>query len=141
MAVVPLTASAGRANAFDGRLRDLRPGKYRVELDGPELAKPLAAEPAVPAPFEVLPTENGELLDLSADENLLRRLADETGGRLFTPDDAEQVLDVLARKLQPRQERHDTKPWQDEPLVWWVLGILAGLLCVEWAWRKRLDLP
>jgi hypothetical protein len=141
VAVVPLTASARRANAFDGRLRDLRPGKYRVELDGPELAKTLASEPAASAPFEVLPAENGELLDLSADENLLRRLADETGGRLFTTDDVEQVLDALARKLQPRQERHDTKPWQDEPLVWWVLGVLAGLLCVEWAWRKRLDLP
>jgi hypothetical protein len=43
--------------------------------------------------------------------------------------------------VPPRETRQDSRPWQDEPLVWWVLGVLVGLLALEWLWRKRLDLP
>ena len=53
----------------------------------------------------------------------------------------EQVLELLAQKVQPRESRHDSKPWQDEPMVWWLLGALVGLLTLEWLWRKGLDLP
>ena len=43
----------------------------------------------------------------------------------------EQVFDLLAQKVRPRESREDVKPWQDEPLVWWLLGILTGLLTID----------
>jgi hypothetical protein len=137
IATVPLEANPHQKRLLEGKLRELPPGTYRVELDIAELA-PMAKDDAV---FTVLADEKGELNDLSTNWDLLQALADESLGRLFTAVDVEQVLALLAQKVQPREIRQDSRPWQDEPLVWWTLGVLVGLLTLEWACRKRLDLP
>jgi len=81
-------------------------------------------------------------LQINAQQSrLLEGIAEQRQGRLFTPADVEQVLDLLAQKVQPRESRQDSKPWQDQPMVWWLLGALVGLLTLEWLWRKGLDLP
>jgi hypothetical protein len=134
-AVVPLHAITAQNRTFEATLSQLPPGSYTVELGIAELGH------MPPAPFTVLPEENRELLDLSPNWELLQALAQQSHGRHLTPADAAQVVELLAQKVQSWQERQDMRAWQDAPLVWWTLGVLVGLLAVEWVWRKRLDLP
>src|SRR5262249_18521124 len=144
VAVVALTPNQQQKNLLEGKVRDLSAGTYRIELDIAELRDPPSLDPAEAksgtqdprAAFTGLSRTNDELLDLSTDWELLGGLAEESQGRLFTPETVEQVLDLLARKVAPRELRQDSKPWQDEPLVWWSLGVLVGLLTLEWLWRK-----
>jgi hypothetical protein len=138
VAVVPLHANPQQSRLLEGKLRDLDAGAYRVELDAAKLGDPPFTGDAG---FTVLPPENAEMLDLSTNWELLQGLAAQSQGLMFTPENVEQVLDLLAQKAQPREIRQDSKPWQDEPLVWWMLGIFVSLLALEWLWRKRLDLP
>lgn len=136
--VIPLQINAQQGRLLEGKSRDLPAGTYRVELDIAELREPPVTGDST---FTVLPEENSELLDLSTNWELLQGIAEQSQGRLFTPEDVEQVLEMLAQKVQPRESRQDSKPWQDEPMVWWLLGALIGLLTLEWLWRKGLDLP
>ena len=75
-------------------MRELPAGKYRVLFDTPELRDP-AAEKDPGAPFEVLPPENTEMLDLSSNPELLQAIAEQSGGRLYTPETVEQLTHVV----------------------------------------------
>jgi hypothetical protein len=138
VAIVPLHVNAQRGKLLEGKLRDLPAGAYRIDLDVAKLRDPPFSGDAG---FTVLPVENTELLDLSPNWELLQGLAEQSQGRMFTPENVEQVLDLLAQTVQPREVRQDSRPWRDEPLVWWALGIFVSLLALEWLWRKALDLP
>jgi hypothetical protein len=50
-------------------------------------------------------------------------------------------VDRLERRVARTEYRDESRPWQDAPMVWWMLGVLLGLLTLEWGWRKWLDLP
>jgi hypothetical protein len=141
-AVVPLRPSKQSARFLEGSPGALPAGMYRAELDIAELGN-LAPDKAAKslATFAVRGEDKSEMLDLSPNWELLQGLAVASGGRVFTPVEVDALLDALAQKVQPRQIRQDSKPWQDEPWVWWTLGLLLALLTCEWLWRKRLDLP
>ncbi len=77
---------------------------------------------------------NEELLDTSADPDSLRQLAEQTGGRTFAPDEADQFLKQLERHQQaslvpPRREY----VWND----WKVMLAVLGWVTVEWLLRRR----
>ena len=122
-------------------------GSYRVEIDIPEYRDKIAEKTGEPERmgkhgdrFDVLPRENRELLDLSSDWNLMRKLADESDGTLYTPDTIEEIVDRLERRVERKVESTKSVPWEGEH-VWWLLGTLLGLLTLEWLWRRWLDLP
>ena len=65
-------------------------------------------------------------------------------GRRVIAGLAEEIVDRLARRVESKEQRDEgseRRPWQDAPMVWWMLGVLLGLLTLEWGWRKWLDLP
>ncbi|MBI2808967.1 MAG: hypothetical protein HYX68_28625 [Planctomycetes bacterium] len=148
VASVPLGATKQKPNLFETKVRDLAPGTYRVELDIPQYRSQIA-EPGddKKAPdkerdlFRVLPREQKELLDLSADWSLMRNIAEFSDGRIYTPENVEEIVERLAQRIERHEHSEDSKPWQDVPMVWWLLGILLGLLSVEWVWRKLVELP
>ncbi|HZZ78930.1 MAG TPA: hypothetical protein VFE62_10455, partial [Gemmataceae bacterium] len=125
---------------------DLPAGTYRIELDVPQYRDLLAEskeEAAAPGGdvFRIYPREHGELLDLSTNVGILQILAERSGGKLYSPDDVDGLVDRLERRIARTEYRDESKPWQDAPMVWWMLGVLLGLLTLEWGWRKWLDLP
>jgi hypothetical protein len=147
IAVVPLAVNSRQTNLLEANVRDLPTGTYRMELDIPAYRDALAAPSKGKDPtsgrdlFRVLPRDNRELLDLSTNWPLMQTLAERSDGKLYTPNNVEELLDRLARRIQRTEHRDESKPWRDEPMVWWLLGLLLGLLTVEWVWRKWLDLP
>jgi hypothetical protein len=146
IAAVPLLQDSERKKQWIGKIKRLPPGTYQIELDVPELrAKlpdaPLKEKETAAHGFTVLPPEDGELIDVATNWDLLQALADQTGGRLFTAEDADQLPDLLARQVERKESRREERVWQDIPMVWWVLGLLLTLLAAEWTLRKLSGLP
>jgi hypothetical protein len=146
VAVVPLFANPRQPNVLEAKVRDLPAGIYRMELDMPQYREQLAApsdDKDAPAKgrdlFRIWPREHGELLDLSTNWGVMQSLAERSDGKLFTAANVEEILDRLERPVE-RTEAGD-EPKALAGLVWWMLGVLLGLLTLEWGWRKWLDLP
>ncbi|MCI0642219.1 MAG: VWA domain-containing protein [Gemmataceae bacterium] len=150
--VVPLETSAQQARLLQAKAPDLPPGVYRIELDIPELKDKLVAKDPLPNgrdsdslsrgdTFTVLPPEDRELADLAVNWSLLQALADESNGRQFTIENANELVDLFARQVEKREDRQEERVWADPPLVWWLLGLLLGLLTLEWLGRKLAGLP
>lgn len=144
VALVPLGQRAGQPRVFEGKLRDLPAGSYALELALPDMADKLLA-PAKPgaerrplrALFRVLPPESRELADLQTNYPLMEELAARSGGRVFTPDAAGELAELLKGRSVTVSEHHEQKLWQ-----WWVpLVVIVGLLTLEWVARKIAGLP
>ena len=137
--LVPFTQPDGRPRDLTASIKDLPLGKYAVELDIPEWADLLQGPVGTDgragklrSPFEVLPADGEELLDLSADYPLLEELATATGGKVYTPE----TLDELVGRLQTQTatvEHRTVRPFRQS---WWTLGVILLLLSAEWGLRK-----
>jgi hypothetical protein len=138
VAVVELKANAAQPRLLEGTISSLPSGTYRIEVELPHLKEKLAGKDAE---FTVALAPQREFRDLSADWELLGELASKTGGKLFTPENVEQLVDLFARQITIREHRAEHKLWQDAPLVWWVLALLVLLVTVEWSVRKMAGLP
>jgi uncharacterized membrane protein len=70
------------------------------------------------------------------DHNLLRRIADESGGTVLNgAKDLTAMIDGLPRVVGPSEVKK-TPAWS----VWPLLSLLIALLTVEWVWRRRIGL-
>jgi hypothetical protein len=144
VALVPLAKRGGQPRVLEGKLRDLPPGRYAIELAIPELADKLLApakegQEAKPlrAPFSVLPPESKEMIDLEMNYPLLEEVARNSGGKVFTPLEIEELEHLLVTHGVPHVEHHESKLWQ-----WWgILALVVALLTVEWVLRKMAGLP
>jgi len=150
VALVPLSRRAAQPRVLEGRVRDLPAGEYAVELVMPDFTdkllakagpagKPNAGEPGKPmrAHFTMKPPDSKEMIDLETRWPLLEEIAAKSGGKVFTAEDAGQLVDLLVSQSVPYSERHEQKLWQ-----WWVLlALVLALLTVEWAGRKLAGLP
>jgi hypothetical protein len=148
VALLELRRNEKQQQTFAGAARPLPPGTYRLEPVVPDFQERVAAPAKGEADgarhgdtFTVLAADADELADLGADWEQLRQLAGVSGGEVFTPETAAELVERLTRAVETRQVRHEQALWQDAPLVWVVLGLLVGLLTLEWVGRKRAGLP
>jgi hypothetical protein len=142
IALVPLTRRPAQPRSLEGRVRDLLPGEYAMELEIPDYADKLQAKagPAgkpLRAHFTIEPADSKEMIDLQTRWPLLEEIAAQSGGRVFTPENADELIERLVNQSVAHTERHEQKLWQ-----WWVLLVLVlALLTLEWAGRKLAGLP
>lgn len=99
-------------------------------------------QPAGPGAFDaftrfVVDARDLELDDPSADRALLDELAQLTGGRSIVPEESATLLKSFAETTFPdlTQIRQITL-WDQ----WWVLGVFAVFLSLEWALRQTSNL-
>lgn len=149
MAVVSLTPDGGGLSFFKGSAKNLPAGKYRIELDIPESGDKLK----LPSEdkdghdyrdsFVVQPPENKEQAQLAVDWSLLDSLAQKSGGgsKALTPAELEDLIGRLSAEVIAHEQSEERRPWQDEPLTWYLLAALLTLLTVEWTIRKLAALP
>ncbi len=130
VASVALEADANSGGVFRGQTAPLTEGDYevRIRVDGlPE------DQMKARTFFTVQAGSGGEMAILSANEELLRNVAANSGARFFR----EEEIDQLTRQLKPlskgRIEEMDMLLWQS---YWWFVPIIL-LLTLEWALRKR----
>jgi hypothetical protein len=143
VAQVTLARKEAQPRLLEGRLDDLPPGQYAVELDVPRLGDRLQGPPGPdgkPTPLRATFTVTGEseeMTQLATNWDLLEKLAAESGGRVFTPDNAAELIDLLQRRGVRVEHHTENRLWQ-----WWVtLVLLLALLTVEWVGRKWAGLP
>ncbi|MFG0296543.1 MAG: hypothetical protein ACF8PG_11615 [Maioricimonas sp. JB045] len=112
----------------------LQAGNYEVELqiEGAEVVdRPIVAE------LIVSPQLTNELADLAADRELLQQIARETGGRLFLPDEVNQIPDLFRDVTQASSEYREEPLWNQ----WPAFILLCLILMAEWVLRKLNGLP
>lgn len=130
---VALTMSRGESETrWNSTFTPRVEGEYRVELD----ASPWH-EAAVVRRFRVV-DEDREKLNTSADSELMRQLAQRTGGLVL---DASKIDEVPAQLIdaQPRVEMTTrTEPAWNR---WEVLLLLSAMLGVEWLGRRWMGWP
>ncbi|MGL4419446.1 MAG: hypothetical protein ACRCZF_02160, partial [Gemmataceae bacterium] len=144
LGLTPLQHPEGRSRDLMGKIKDLTPGKYAVELEVPEWANELVGPPGpdgrattLRCPFEILPPDAEELVDLAANTPLLEELATLSGGKLHTPETLGELLKSLAEKTAKRETFIENPVRQS----WWLLAWLIFLLALEWSIRKWAGLP
>ncbi len=73
--------------------------------------------------------------DLSADIEFLTKLAEESGGRLISEDELENVVQLL----QPEREVADLSKAVWVPMwdKWWMLALIVFFFGIEWFLRRR----
>jgi hypothetical protein len=137
-ALVPLTRREAQPRVMEGRLRDLPPGQYFIELAIPALADQLRGPTGkLRAEFAVTPSASEETLELAANRPLLEELAIKSGGRVFTPENVNELADLLIGQAITHQLHIENPLWQ-----WWpTLALFLVFLTLEWMGRKWAGLP
>jgi hypothetical protein len=144
VALVPLKPREQQTRVLEGRIHDLAAGQYAIELAILDLADKLQAPPGpdgksapLRATFTVLPPESPEMVELGTNLPLLEELAAKSGGKVYTPENASELVDRLARNEVTREHYSEHRLWQ-----WWpTLVLVLFLLTVEWIGRKWTGLP
>jgi|SRR5579875_77289 len=142
VALVPLSRRPAQPRVLEGKIRGLPPGEYAIELVVPEYADKLLtkegpSDKPMRAPFTIRPPESKEMIDLETCWPLLEAIAAQSGGQVFTPENARELVDLLIQQSVPYSERRERKLWQ-----WWVVLVLVlAFLTIEWTGRKLAGLP
>ncbi len=142
VSVVTLKPRDGQPRLLEGKIRGLKEGTYRLEPEAPELQEWLRdpADNKTPKPrqamFEISMPESKEMLNLAPDWDQMEELADGGHGKVYTADNAMDVVKAL-KNLQEKQEvRPEIRLWE-----WWpALAVVLLLLTLEWAGRKLAGL-
>ena len=138
MAQVTLTQHPEIPGQFEAKPTGLPPGDYELEIDIPGMDDKLvdAAGRRLRAPFQVLPSENGEMLNLAANWVRMKEISDATGGISVAVERAAAVIEHLKSRTATREISVDSRV----STSWWLLLPLIALLTVEWSVRKWLGL-
>lgn len=129
------TDAEGRAS-FELTLS--RPGTWRLEARArPEAAEGTEGTEKVPtdATFVAVETAGREMEDLRPDVELLRAVAEMSGGRFYdvAREQAPQTLPIEPDRVEKLLGREVYPLWDN----WIVYAVVAGCLCLEWWLRRR----
>jgi hypothetical protein len=121
---------------YETSLNDLMKGEYTLRVEPPpDTSLDIPANP-VEVPLHVAPSSEAELLDVSGDQRLLRRIAEGSGGQLLLPEQLSSLPDRLA-EIRSRQHDFERYPLWDSPYLY---ALVVASLSAEWALRKRWGL-
>ena len=119
-------------NLYTAQFELLQKGKYRIRATGSSGNLKLGEDQVdIYAHPQLAELENPQL-----NEDLLKQLAEQTGGAYFTMSNAESVPENIANVQNPIFVDAERELWS-HPLV---LLAVVGLLGTEWFLRKRIGL-
>jgi len=108
-------------------------GLYEIGVTATRAGTPAGSDTA----YVRAAPDDGEYFDAAMRATLLKRIADDTGGRFYTASTASSLADditYLGRGVTVVQE----KDLWDMPIV---LALLVGLVGGEWFLRRKVGLP
>ena len=133
---VKLGKAGKSGRSYEGLVLNLKPGKYRITLsDDTDVTD---SQPNGQQPFTEVEVENppGELVDLRLNREEMEQVANRTAGKLYTPADADDLLQELrpVTRVVSRISRVPPLPiWNRAAFFFAVAGALTTL----WILRKR----
>ena len=127
-----LKASKDSRNLFEGVIPQAIEGEYEARL-----LPPPVLEGGLPSTTFGVDPPAGERERIQMNEPELTRAATASGGKFFTPFDADSLLKDLPK---PQQVPLDTDPPIPLWNTWPVLVLFLTLLVAEWVLRKRAQM-
>ena len=118
---------------YRGQVAGLDDGAYEVSIQASGYSES-ALKPR--SQFVVLPAETGELDETAANENLLKQMAEQSGGVYLREEEIKRLPELLSPLSSGRVVESETPLWQS---YWWFTAIVL-LLTIEWILRKRAGL-
>lgn len=129
---ISLEQVLGQDGLYTGRFIPPRHGEYRVTLVGTLGGKSLGEQSGL---FEVAESY-AEFTNAELNAQLLQTLANTSGGRYYTLEDAAQMVNHIPLVESATSRLVDEEVW-DMPLIFVIVMFLFGL---EWFLRKRRGL-
>lgn len=125
---VMLAPKPGTEGQYEGRIQVRSTGAYRLVIDRRDDLQPIEREIFVEA-------SNLEMRATQMRRAELQGLAKQVGGdsRYFDVDEAAQIPKLITDASRTTRFRGRAQPMWDNS---YVLAVLIGLLCIEWALRK-----
>jgi hypothetical protein len=133
---VTLNSLGEGSGRYQATINDLDAGDYVLHVEAPEDPSTEIPPDPIELPLRVAARYEAELADVSGDEQLLRSIANASGGQFLT---LEQLNTLPARldTIRQRQSRLVEYPLWDSPYLF--IFVLA-CLSTEWALRKKFGL-
>jgi len=130
---VPLEWTVENDGEYRGRVTPLEDGFFRIAVggsraDGEDVGRGATA-------LRVAPSE-AEYFDASMRAPLMQRIADETGGRFFRANEADELADAISYSGRGITVVEQRELW-DMPIM---LFLLLGLMGGEWMYRRSRGL-
>ncbi|MBI2834966.1 MAG: hypothetical protein HYX76_11135 [Acidobacteria bacterium] len=125
---VPLEWTGARNGEYRGTFVATGQGSYEVQVEASRAGKPVGA---TVAHVRAAPGD-AEYFDARLDAARLRRIADETGGRFYTPE----TVGGLPEDLKYAGRGVTTTEQRDLWHMPIVLALLLALTCAEWGYRR-----
>lgn len=117
------------ANTYDGEFKVDELGQHKIELVGTS-----SSLGQLNGRSNLLVSDlNREFYGAAQNSDLLKRIAGETGGKYYTTDQTDSLLDDLTYRQSPYSERVTKDLW-DMPINFM---LIIALLSAEWFLRKR----
>ena len=136
--VLKRVQDAAREGMYAEQFTALQEGDYKIELQHPAAADQLLVR-EVRAKIPALETERPERNDA-----LLREIADKTGGDYYVGLDAAMNRlggrPGIANLMKPQDQKTPLPGTPDrrfeQLLMTWLMGLICGVLCLEWLLRR-----
>lgn len=143
--VMKKTKDAERQGTFSEQFIALQEGDYQIELQHPAAADQILLR-SVRVRMPALETERPERND-----KLLSDLTDKAGGKYFvgldnalqgkwTGQDKNEPNQTLVELMKPQDQRNVLPGTPDRTfdrlLMTWLMGLICGVLCLEWLLRR-----
>lgn len=129
---VPMQWTGERNGEYRGTLVAPHEGMYAARVEATRAGASVGADvvQVLAAPGDA------EYFDAKMHAARLRRIADETGGRFYTPDNAAALPEDLRYTGRGVTTIEERELWH-MPIV---LILLVGLVCTEWGYRRAVGL-
>jgi hypothetical protein len=124
----------GQPLTYEGRALSLPTGEFKVRLVADQTR--LGDKP-IETTIYVHEKPSEELSDLSTNRELLVKIAEASGGRLFLPDEAHELPKMFMKTEEKMPQYFETTLWDRWP---W-LAVMFSLMMCEWVLRKLNGLP
>ena len=131
---IDLTPTETRPLVHSGNAAGLAAGEYRAKL---VVENANAGAEEIVAELTVSERVTTELSELAANRDLLEQIADVSGGRLFYPDQLDELPRLFEGLTETESLREEVSLWDH----WLTLLLLCGVLGAEWVLRKLNGLP
>ncbi|HRA89100.1 MAG TPA: hypothetical protein PK992_13545, partial [Planctomycetaceae bacterium] len=133
--VTVLTPAADAPERYTGRLPRLTAGAWKLQLR--VTGGNLKVDDTIQSEVLVRKQLSQELANVSCNRELLTQLAEQTGGALVEPYEAERLVSLIKPNDRPEEKLRERTLWDH----WFVVLIFFALLTSEWVLRKLNGLP
>jgi hypothetical protein len=129
---VPLTWTGDRDGQYRGTFVSSEAGSYEVTVDAARAGRQLGSG----ITYVRAGPSDAEYFDATMHEPPLRRIADETGGHFYTPENVAGLAEDVRYAGRGVTSVEERELW-NMPII---LIALMGLVCAEWGYRRAVGL-